>query len=93
MFDMKDKKKLIDTISKAIGMKVGSVDDEWKTPAVVYGEEEGTPYLYTRAESKSQAVELRDKVKGAINVAQSIIEHNPDGPKFYQKLIIIDIKK
>jgi hypothetical protein len=74
---MKDKKKLIDTISKAIGMKVGSVDDEWKTPAVVYGEEDGTQYLYTRAESKSQAVELRDKVKGAINVAQSIIEHNP----------------
>lgn len=90
---MKDKKKLIDTISKAIGMKVGGIDDKWKTPAVVFGEDEGVQYLYTRADSKAQAVELRDKVKNAVNVAQSIIEHNPDGEKFYQKLTIIDIKK
>lgn len=90
---MKDKKKLIDTISKAIGMKVGSIDDKWKTPAVVLGDEGGVQFLYTRADSKAQAMELRDKVKEAINVAQSIIEHNPDGPRFYQKLIIIDNKK
>jgi len=85
-----DKKKISEIIDKSLKMKVGDVKDAWKAPAIVAGDD----CLQTRASSKEEAIELRDKVKAALSgkciIGQGIIEFDPVCVRFWQRFTIKD---
>lgn len=89
-----DKKTITGTLKKSLKMTVGDVNDEWKTPSIVLGEDEkGNAYIETRIDSREKAVELRDKVKEALkdcNLIQGYVGYDSVNNRFWQHLTIID---
>ena len=85
-----DKKKISEIIDKSLKMKVGDVKDAWKAPAIVAGDN----FILTRANTKDEAIELRDRVKAALKdkyiIGQGIIEFDPVNVRYYQRLTISD---
>jgi hypothetical protein len=89
-----DKKAIISALKKHLKIEVGSVKDEWKTPSVVWGEDEkGIAYIETRVDSREAAIEMRDKVKEALkgcNLLQGYVGYDSVKDRFWQHLTIQD---
>ena len=92
-----NKKEIRDILKKSLGMPIGDVSDEWKSPSVVCGESNGVLFVQTRADSKQEAKDLRDKVKAALSdkydIGQGIIEFNSVEVRFFQSLTIFSVTK
>ena len=91
-----NKKEIKDILDKSLNMPIGDVSDEWKPQTVVVGESDGVLFVQTRAESKQDAKDLRDKVKAALSdkyeIGQGIIEFNSVEFRFFQFLKILKEK-
>lgn len=79
---MSKKKENTDNLSEALGMEVGSVNDEWTAPAIV---RDGDTII-TRASSRAEAMELREKVMKAIEGCKPGFIVHSDG-RFEQKFM------
>ena len=79
-----------DILDKSLGMPIGNVSDEWKTPAVVIGEAEGQTIIQSRGKSWKETKALCDQVKDALSdrydVEQGMVEFNSVEFRFWDTL-------
>ena len=77
-------------LDKSLGMPIGNVSDEWKTPSVVVGESDGVTIIQSRGKSWKETTDLREKVKTALSdkyvIEQGMPEFNSVEFRFWETL-------
>ena len=83
-------------LDKSLGMPIGSVSDEWKTPSVVVGESDGVPFIQVRGKSWKETKGLAEQVMTALSekyvIEHGMVEFNGVDFRFWKNVKIIKEK-